>query len=268
MTNLRASWRAASLAIVVGLLLLCAVAIDAQQPSVAFEAASIKVNRSGSPDSTIRIPPGGTYSATNTTLERLIPNAFTVMAFQVTGAPAWLAVDRFDIVARPPATAKPEDLPAMLQALLADRFALRTHRERQERPIYALIAVDDGKLGPKLTRSSLDCDAVESEKRITPECQVMIGIGRAGGLLVFNGRSLARLASSLGGVVGRVVLDQSGLAGKFDLELKWSAGDASATSNDPEIFSAVREQLGLQLKPATGPVEMLVIDRVERPTAD
>jgi len=243
-----------------------AVAIaSAQGP--AFDAASVKVNQSGSPDSTIGIIPGGAYRAINTTLARIIPDAFGVMPFQVTGGPAWLQTERFDINARPPADARPDQLPAMLQALLVDRFALKSHRDRQERPIYALTLVDAGS-GPKLTPSSLDCDQQEADKKLTPECQSQIGIGRGGGQLVMKGRGLALLARTLGSVVGRIVTDQSGLTAKYDIELKWSAGDAAASSNDPEIFSAVREQLGLQLKAATGPVEMVVIDSVDRPSAD
>jgi uncharacterized protein (TIGR03435 family) len=248
---------------------LAAVAVaiaSAQGP--AFDAASVKVNQSGSPDSTIGIIPGGAYRAINTTLARIIPDAFDVMPFQVTGGPAWLAIERFDINARPPADARPDQLPAMLQALLVERFALKAHRDRQERPIYALTLVDAGRSGPKLTPSSLDCDQLEADKKLPPECRSQIGIGRGGGQLVMKGRGLALLARTLGGVVGRVVTDQSGLTAKYDIELKWSAGDAAAASNDPEIFSAVREQLGLQLRAATGPVEMIVIDSVDRPSAD
>jgi len=244
-----------------------AVAVaSAQGP--AFDAASVKVNRSGSPDSTIGVIPGGTYRAINTTLARLIPDAFAVMPFQVTGGPAWLTTERFDITARPPADARPDQLPAMLQALLVERFALKTHRDRQERPIYALTPVTAGRSGSKLTTSPLDCDQQEADKRLSAPCQSQIGIGRGGGQLVMKGRGIAFLARTLGNVVGRIVDDRSGLIGKYDIELKWSAGDATATSDAPEIFSAVREQLGLQLKPATGPVEMVVIDSVERPVAD
>jgi uncharacterized protein (TIGR03435 family) len=242
------------------------IRLAAQAP--AFDAASVKVNQSGSPDSTIGIVPGGTYRAINTTVQRLIPDAFGVLPFQVTGSPAWVATERYDITARPPGDARTEDLPMMLQALLAQRFSLTTHRERRDQPIYALVSAESGKLGPKLTRSTLDCDQVEAEKRLTRECQAMVGISRGGGVLTVKGRSLDRLARILAGVVGRVVLDQSGLTGKYDLDLKWSAGDAAASSNDPEIFSAVREQLGLRLTAARGPVEMLVIDRIERPSQD
>lgn len=248
-------------------LAVVAVAVaSAQGP--AFDAASVKVNRSASPDSTIGIIPGGTYRAINTTLARIIPDAFAVMPFQVTGGPAWLTTDRFDITARPPADARPDQLPAMLQALLVERFALKTHRVRQERPIYALTLAEGGRPGPRLTTSSLDCDQQESDKQLSAPCQSQMGIGRGGGQLLIQGRGIESLARTLGPVVGRIVTDRSGLAGKYDIDLKWSAGDATATSDAPDIFSAVREQLGLQLKPATGPVEMVVIDSVERPVAD
>lgn len=249
-----------------GLVTVAVTIAFAQEPT--FDAASVKANRSGSSDSTIGIIPGGTYRAINTTLERIIPDAFGVLPFQVTGGPTWLASERFDINARPPADARPDELPAMLRALLVERFGLKMHRERQDRAIYALTFVDAGKPGPKLVLSSLDCDQQEADKVLMPECQSSMRIGRGGGQLTVKGRGLAILARTLGGVVGRVVTDQSGSTVKYDVELKWSAGDAAAASNDPEIFSAVREQLGLQLKPATGPVEMVVIDSVERPTAD
>jgi len=250
----------------IGLAVVAVAIASAQGP--AFDAASVKVNRSGSPDSTIGVIPGGTYRAINTTLARLIPDAFAVMPFQVTGGPAWLTTDRFDINARAPADARPDQLPAMLQALLVERFALKTHRDQQDRPIYTLTPVIAGRSGPKLTTASLDCDQQEADKRLSAPCQSQIGIGRGGGQLVMKGRGIAFLARTLGNVVGRIVADRSGLTGKYDIELNWSAGDATATSDAPEIFSALREQLGLQLKPATGPVEMVVIDSVERPVAD
>lgn len=252
------------------LLLACASPGYAQSPALPrFDAESVKLNRSGSPDSMISTPPGGTFTATNVTLERLIPTAFNVPSFLVVGGPSWLASDRFDIVARPPADVAPDRLPDLLQALLADRFGLRAHRETRDQPIYALVAATDGgRLGPKLSRSTADCDAVERDKRVSPDCAGMIGIGSRGGTLILKGRPLARMAAVLGTVVGRVVVDQTGLSGNFDLELRWSAGDGSATSNDPTIFTAVQEQLGLRLRASTGPVEMIVIDAVERPTAD
>src|SRR4051812_13069736 len=156
----------------------------------AFDAASVKINSSGSPDSTIGIVPGGTYRAINTTVERLIPDAFGVLPFQVAGSPGWVAIERYDITARPPGDARADDLPVMLQALLAERFSLKTHRERKDQAIYALVSAETGKLGPKLTRSALDCDQVEAEKRITRECQAMVGISRSGGVLAVKGRSL------------------------------------------------------------------------------
>jgi uncharacterized protein (TIGR03435 family) len=242
---------------------------QAQSPLPRFDAESVKPNRSGSPSSSMNIPPGGTFTATNVTLERLIPNAFRVLPFQVTGGPSWLASERFDIVARPPADVAADRLPEMLQAMLADRFGMKAHREMREQPIYALVVVETGgRLGPKLVRSVNDCDAVEAEKRVTTECVGTIGIGARGGMLMLKGRPLSRLAGTLGGVVGRVVVDETGRPGNYDLELRWSAGDTTASSDDPTVFTAVQEQLGLRLRSSTGRVEMLVIDAIDRPVAD
>ena len=163
----------------------------AQSALPRFDAASVKPNRSGSDSSTMNIPPGGTFTATNVTLERLIPNAFNVMPFQVTGGPSWLQSERFDIVARPPSDVAPARLPEMLQALLTDRFGMKSHRETREQPIYALVVAESGdRLGPKLTRTTADCDAIEAEKRVTAECAGMICIGRGGGMLTLKGRPL------------------------------------------------------------------------------
>src|SRR3954462_12588896 len=129
--------------------LIAGIRLAAQAP--AFDAASVKVNHSGSPDSTIGIVPGGTSRPINTTVERLIPDAFGVLPFQVTGSPGWVATERYDIKARPPGDARADDLPAMLQAMLAEGSPLKTHRERRDQPIYALVSADTGRLGPKLT---------------------------------------------------------------------------------------------------------------------
>jgi uncharacterized protein (TIGR03435 family) len=256
--------------LLVGLVVLAQITgTHGQSPLPRFDAASIKPNRSGSRDSTMRTPPGGTFTATNVSLERLIPNAFNLLPFQVTGGPSWLASERFDIVARPPSDVPGDRLPDLLQSLLADRFGMKAHRETREQPIYALVVADgSARLGPKLTRTTADCAALEAEKRVSAECAGMIGIGAGGGTLTLKGRPLSRLAETLGNVVGRVVVDQTGLTGNYELELRWSAGDSTASSNDPTIFTAVQEQLGLRLRSSTGPVEMLVIDAIERPMLD
>ena len=255
------------------LAMLAVIVFDVQAPAqtgvARFDAASVKPNRSGSPSSSINTPPGGTFTATNVTLARLIPSAFNVLPIQVVGAPSWIASERFDIVARPPADVPPDRLPDMLQALLADRFGMESHRELREQPIYELVmATSSAALGPRLLPTALDCDAMEVQKRVSAECAGTIGVGTGGGELILKGRPLSRLASIIGSVAGRVVVNRTGLAGNYDLELRWSAGDAVATSNDPILFTALQEQLGLRLRAATGPVEMLVIDALDRPVAD
>src|SRR5688572_10206246 len=125
-----------------------------------FDVASIKVNKEGGPSS-VRITPGGMFTVTNNNLRNIIRNAFGITNAQIVGGPAWIDEDRFDITAK---AAGPSDQPqamVMLQALLAERFALRTHTERRELPVYLLVlARKDGALGPQMKKADVDCQAL------------------------------------------------------------------------------------------------------------
>jgi uncharacterized protein (TIGR03435 family) len=172
----------------------------------------------------------------------------------------------------------------MIRALLAERFKLTVHSETKDAAIYALVmARSDGRLGPELHRSETDCAAVMAAARgrgappLPPPpgspmpCGIRIGIGN----LAVGGAPLSQVASRLSMFVGRVVLDRTGLAGPFDVNLTWTpdqmpqrppgAPDLPVDPNGPSIFTAVQEQLGLKLDSQRGPVEMLVIDRAEHP---
>jgi uncharacterized protein (TIGR03435 family) len=172
--------------------------------------------------------------------------------------------DHYDVTAKVPDAAALQDDPSfvktrpLLQSLLEDRFNLRVHRETRQLPIYALVrAKTGGALGPRLTRSSIDC-AKEAAK-----CGFRGGpVGQIAGNAIPNDI----LMQLLGNATDRIVVDRTGLEGPFDVDLEWSP-DQTATDK-PSIFTAVQEQLGLKLESATGPVEVLVIDHVERPTED
>jgi uncharacterized protein (TIGR03435 family) len=250
--------------------------LAAQAPvSPAFEVASVKPNKSGSMDQSI-LPRGGQFVATNESLRNLITTAYRVQWSRVVGGPDWLS-DRFDVVAKMPDHAAPDQLGFMLQALLTDRFKLKTHRETREETIYALVvAKSDGRLGAQLRRSDVDCvkevlanggtPPVPPNPGEWPRCgSFMSGNGfRAGGL------SMAALANHLTGVVNRVVIDRTGLTGNYDVDLQYTPDVRlpPTTSDLPSIFTAVQEQLGLKLESTTGPVDVLVIDHVEHPTED
>ena len=257
-----------------------------------FEVASVKPNRSDVPKVEIQTLRGGRFIATNVTVRFLIQYAYGLQPDQMVGGPSWLNSDRFDIVAKgnPDQT---DQMRLMLRALLADRFQLGVRTEARDLPIYALVvARKDGKLGPKITPSTVDCKALDDAKEKpqlgkvvdkagksgdAPGCGIRIGGGQ--GTMVVGGASLAQVASSLSPWVGRLVVDRTGLAGNFDLTLSWTpdrvpqgldkkvaaGGLAPADPNGPSIFTAVQEQLGLKLDAQKGPVQVLIIDRAERP---
>jgi uncharacterized protein (TIGR03435 family) len=293
-------------------LALGAQAPQSSAPAPAFEVASIKPNNSSDGRVMLGNQPGR-FTATNVTLRMLIRNAYQLQDFQITGGPSWLNSDHFDIVAKidpavqesinaarggigPAAAAgqAPNPLQLMIRSLLADRFKLVVHNETKEQTIYALVlARSDGKLGPDLKKSEVDCAALTANARgrgpIPPPgppqpgermpCGIRIGPGN----LSASGGSLAQFAQSLGMFVGRVVVDKSGLTGGYDINLTWTPdqmpqrapgtpGDqpirvngVDIDPNGPSIFTAVQEQLGLKLDSQKGPVEMLVIDRAEKP---
>jgi uncharacterized protein (TIGR03435 family) len=264
----------------------------------AFEVASIKPNNSGDGRVMMGLQPGGRFTATNVPLRLLIRNAYQLQDFQIVGAPSWIASERYDIVAKaedgaPPETPSldrtgPNRNQLMIRALLAERFQLVAHNETRELPIYALVvARGDGKLGPDLHKSEMDCNAVFAAARgrggmppppgppqpgDRPSCGIRIGMGN----LAMGGTPLSQFANSLAMFVGRTVQDKTGLAGNYDVSLTWTPDQMPqrppgapelppVDPNGPSIFTALQEQLGLKLDSQKGPVAVLVIDRVERP---
>jgi uncharacterized protein (TIGR03435 family) len=246
----------------------------AQTPSaVAFEVASVKPNASDDGPS-MTVPSRGTVVITNVPLLNVIVNAYGIPAFRVVGAPAWIRRERFDISARIPESSSGQVL-SMLQTLLVQRFNLRAHRETREQPVYdVVVARPDGRLGPRLKRSDSDCVGANDPPTVPPSrdapCAALFGVGPAGGRIVSKGQPLRRVISALSMAVSRTVVDRTALEGPFDVDLQWGAdvGTAVTAGDTPSIFTALQEQLGLRLEPARGPVEVLVIDSVERPTPD
>jgi uncharacterized protein (TIGR03435 family) len=192
----------------------------------------------------------GRLTARGVPLEILILNAFNVRSFQLQGGPRWIGADRFEVDAKWPENANPKQAPEMLQALLAERFKLKVHRETREMPIYNLVVANSG---PKLTPAKDD------------ERSMVRGTGR--GRMQFQKTSMLTLAQNLSENLNQTVIDKTGLSGTFTFTLEWAA-DLSQPDPDqrPSIFTAVQEQLGLRLESEKGPVEVLIVDRVERPT--
>jgi uncharacterized protein (TIGR03435 family) len=220
------------------------------------------------------------------TLKDLVVFAYRVHDFQITGGPGWIDSDRYNIDAKaegPPASS--QEYVALqyrrLQTLLRDRFNLRIHRETKELPVYELTVA---KGGPKLqTPNSLQREPGDFTIAPGKYCG-LIGGSMASGRLQASGSTMADLARSLSSMLRRTVVDKTGITGAFDLRLTFTpdrpnvpspdvpgyrpADGAAAADPGPDIFTAMQEQLGLKLEPAKGPVEILVIDRAERPSAN
>lgn len=244
---------------------LSAAALIAQ---TGFEVVSIKPSDPLSNNMHMGVGKGGGFEAGGVTLRLLIQQAYDVRNFQILGGPGWIDTDKYDIITKDEAKGPSEaDLGKMtdaardefrlrllgkLQAVLADRFQLKVHRETKELPVYELTVA---KGGSRLQEAADDGGGSN------------LSMGRAD-----DGKSqitakhfpIANLARFLSGQVGRTVIDKTGLSGKYNFQLNYAPdmGDISG----PSLFTALQEQLGLKLDAQKGPVEVVVIDSVQKPS--
>jgi len=225
------------------------VAIALAQP--AFEAASIKPSAPDQPGS-LMTGDRSRFVLQNYSLKHCIQDAYSVQENQILGGPKWLDGDHYDIEGKLAAGTPPSQRLAMLQTLLADRFHLELHRETRTVPGYAVVAARGG---PKLSKPE------------NPDAPSSWGSGSN----MANGRNvnMAGFAQTLSRSLNRPVVDETSYRDQFDFLLHWSA-DAAPLSGDaepaPSLFAAIQEQLGLKLEARRLPVEVLVIDRAEKPT--
>ncbi len=214
-----------------------------------FEVASIRpANPSRGID--IIVSRGGRLTATNCTLELLIQQAYNLDRYQVSGGPAWLTSDRYDIQATPPPGSP--YLRVMLQNLLADRFHLQIHRETKEGTVYALVASARPKLQP--TTNPDDRPALRngfSGDHDSPTVRFY---------LEGTNISMTLLAAKLSGLVRRPVSDETGLTGSYDFKFDYAEG------SDDFLASAIQSALGLKLESRKGAVETLIVDHAEKPS--
>jgi uncharacterized protein (TIGR03435 family) len=275
--NLRAgkkSMISVSRPIVVGLALAAAHLtrlLAAQEPGgPRFEVASVKRNTTGDqPMGLVGGQPGG-VTFRNIVLRDLIRRSYRLQEYQVVGGPRWVDAERFDVLAKANGTPSVDAKWAMMRALLAERFGLKAHTETRIALIYRLVRErKDGRLGPQLRRSPSPC----VPGQIMP-CAVL-GISRSGELSARTDPMDDFVRRGLMFLLGATVIDETHLQGSFDIDLKWTPdspagppapGGANTDSDRPSIFTALREQLGLKLEPSKGPVEYLVIDRVNHPS--
>jgi uncharacterized protein (TIGR03435 family) len=217
-----------------------------------YKTTSVKPSKAGiDADRTTKLSPDEVTVANETTQE-IIRGAYDVKDDQIIGAPSWLNSQRYDIDAKLDTSAAEQiDVPnpRMVQALLSSRFKLAAHRETKLIPAYELVIADDG---PKLRESVRD----DADSRIIQDEN-----GRITGREV----PIATLARILSEELGRPVLDKTGLSDHYDVLLQWPTAPGSS---EPAILAAIQDQLGLKLVPQLMPKEFLVIDHVEKPSAD
>jgi uncharacterized protein (TIGR03435 family) len=261
--------------------------VVAQSPApVEFDVVSIKRIDELRPGGGMRALPDGTFMMMNQPLGTLVNAAspVPVTVRDIVGMPDWMMRERYDVTAKPPAGLTREQLrtmmPVMWRALFADRMKLVAHVEQREKDAYALVlARRDGRLGPALKPSSLDCTPVPNTRPpqtlpSLPERQNRCGMSTSPGQIVSGSVPLDQLARSLSGVVGGETDNRTGLTGSYSVTLTFSlqrgAGaslNASAPLDDaPDIFTAVQEQLGLKLLHEKRMMPVLVIDHIERPS--
>ena len=231
-----------------------------------FEVATIRPSNPDTPGKLFTVK-GRQFMTINTTVSDLISFAYDLHARQITGGPAWLETEKYDVVGQPLGDGMPNErqLKAMVQKLLADRMRLVTRRDTGELPVYALTV---GTSGAKLAKNDSNPNGLPS--------LLFKGLG----VLPARNASMTDLARVMqAAVLDRPVIDRTGLAGRFDFTLTWTPDDSQfrglgarvpAPSADPNappgLFTAIQEQLGLRLESTKAPVEVLVIERIERPS--
>ena len=229
----------------------------------AFEVATIKPVENDAKSGRYLIMQGtNRFIGKNYTVKLLIAAAYSLSPKTISGGPAWIESDHWDIAAVTPGDLRPnhDEQMSMLRTLLADRFKLTFHRDKEDLPVYAITVT---KAGPKLASSLGDPNGLPDETGDED---------RMGIAMRYTNVSMADLAANLQAMVGdgKPVVDHTGLTGRFDFTLKWTREQTQSTDPNaaPGLFTAIQEQLGLKLEPVKAPVDVIVIDRVERPSAN
>jgi len=237
--------------------------VPAAIPSIGpeFEVATIKLSR---PEERLSIViKGRQFMTTASSVYDLATFAYGVHARQITNGPPWLETEKYDVIAQPGGDGQPnrQQVQVMVQKLLADRFRLAFHRDKKELSVFAIVVA---KTGTKLNRSS--------DQNGTP------GAGFNGpGRMIVKSATISDFAGFMQRyVMDRPVVDQTHITGKFDFTLNWTPNESqfegrafdptTQTSDVPELFTAIQDQLGLKLESAKVPVEVLVMDHVEKPS--
>jgi uncharacterized protein (TIGR03435 family) len=245
----------------VAIVLLAGSLVLAQPQAVpTFEVASVKIAppRMGTERYIAMDSDPAMIRYSNVNLKILIAIAYSFDSDRILGGPGWLDSQAYDVAAKIPAGVSKDKVPAMLQALLADRFKLAVHRESKDQRVYFLV-VGEGGLKAKEAQEA-DSQEVQQVRGEHMPLQIV-----RGGIM---GRSITTgaLAGALARVAGNPVIDRTGLTKQLDIDLKWTPEDDSGDA--PYLFAAIQKQLGLKLEPGRAPIEVLVVEHAERAPAD
>jgi uncharacterized protein (TIGR03435 family) len=290
-----------TLKLIIGVLLLAApvgsahAAAQVASGRPAFEVASVKINPSGDRRSSMDLQAPDRLTLTNLRLDTLISLAYQIPAFKISGGPEPILSARFDIAAKAEGPVSSDQKWQMVRTLLEERFKVRVRTDTREGTIYALVvARSDGRLGPDIRPSTIDCDAlIEARSRgeipqpPPPKPGERPTCGAIGGPALFRagGMRLSQFAGTLGAMMRQTVVDHTGLAGRFDFDISFSldglvpsgrgqraaplgAPSAGGPERPPSIFTTLQERLGLKLDARRGPVETFVVENAEMPTPD
>jgi uncharacterized protein (TIGR03435 family) len=227
---------------------------------------------------------GGRLTAENMPLRLLIQRAYDVRPFQIVGAPSWIDSERYDIVAKADGAVPEKHVTGpMLRALLETRFSLKVHRETKELPVLNLTQTSGVKLTTSNTTDCADVAAQTSpaDSSTLPCHEVVLSISPTAVRLRGKQASTGQLVVTLANILGRPVIDKATFGGQFDLDVEVSMdglegimdmlGIRSPTAPAPDnmtptLLTALPQQLGLKLTAGKGPVEVLVIEHVQRPS--
>jgi uncharacterized protein (TIGR03435 family) len=227
---------------------------------LAYEVASVKPhdNRDGVAYALVRKSRGGEFDIVNTTVAGLLQYVYRVRPYQLVSAPDWARTDTWEVQMNAPGTSM-RDQAGQILKVLQDRFKLQVHAETRELPIYTLTRTKADSVGPAITPPT--------------ECPGSIS-GRPDNWWM-KCSDWSMVVSYIGGYLDRPLADRTGITGKYDAKIEWTPPPVGTgpdrvpiAGDNISIYTAIRNQLGVKIDPARGPVEVLVIDRVERPEPD
>lgn len=236
-----------------------------------FEVASIKQRTDGASTSACCLGAGGRLNIKNQRISNVIGFAWTMKYYQLVGGPSWLESDRFDIEAKAEGSSSQDEMKQMLQSLLEERFHLKIHQETRQLPVYTLTLAKGGSKMQAFKEG--DCIKYAPSTPASPSTATkprdfcgfnILTQGRWNA----SGITMQQVTSALADITNRPVIDKTGLSGLFDVHMEYPEDELSPDSAGPSIFTVIQSQLGLRLESTKGPVPVLVIDQVEKPSAN